>query len=271
MTFFNVRLGAWLGNPGRAFDRTVGGDGPRLSALYLAYEALGLTNDQKSYVYLSDGGHFEDLGLYEMVRRRCRLIIVSDADCDPHFEYEDFGNAIRKIRIDFGIDIRMNEFNMHPRGDVDSQGKEEIPAAWYCATGDIFYTDGPTGKLVYIKPGLYGHEPIDVMNYAAAHPDFPHESTADQWFDEPQFESYRRLGRYVADMAFRDLGAHSTVEEIVKTAGAPPAEHAKPSGLAPGKRAASLSAKEGGLTQVQAAPMTILQRRPRRGWLVFRR
>ena len=64
---------------------------------------FGLTTDDRPYVYLSDGGHFENLGLYEMVRRRCRFIVVSDAGCDPDFVFEDLGNAVRKIAIDLGI------------------------------------------------------------------------------------------------------------------------------------------------------------------------
>jgi hypothetical protein len=272
MTFFNVRLGTWLGNPGRNFDRTVDSEGPRLSALYLAFEAMGLTDDQKSFVYLSDGGHFEDMGLYEMVRRRCRLIVVSDAGCDPDFEFEDLGNAIRKIRIDFGIDITMSRINMHPRGDVDSEGQEHVYPGWYCATGDIAYAEGEPGKLIYIKPGLYGHEPVDVRNYAAKHPDFPHESTSDQWFDEPQFESYRRLGLYVAVEAFGKLNPNPTGEEVAKAAGTPPGAQAKQrSRPAAGKMAADLLDAKGEPDLGPTAMPTILHRKPRRGWLVFRR
>ena len=68
-------------------------------------EALGQTSDESEYVYLSDGGHFENLAIYEMVRRRCRTIVVLDGGCDPEFRYEDLGNALRKIRIDLGIPI----------------------------------------------------------------------------------------------------------------------------------------------------------------------
>ena len=209
MTLFNLRLGAWLGNPGRAGDETFKGDGPRFTAKYLAYEALGLTNDEADFVYLSDGGHFENLGLYELVRRRCRVIVVSDAGCDPDFLFEDLGNAVRKIRIDFGIDITFANFEMHPRLEA---GSSQPPAGRYWAIGKIHYPENVEGWLVYIKPGLYGGEPEDVLSYAATHPAFPHEPTSDQWFDESQFESYRRLGLHVAETLFGTKAGTFTAE-----------------------------------------------------------
>jgi Patatin-like phospholipase len=228
MTLFNLRLGAWLGNPGQpAGDKTFYSEGPRLSARSLMYEALGLTDSKKPYVYLTDGGHFENLGLYELVQRRCRLIVVSDAGCDPAFEFEDLGNAIRKIRIDLGIDILMDEIEMHPRSSVDEHGVEPIEPGLYFATGTIRYPElrevngkdeQLEGRLIYIKPGIYGKEPRDVLNYAATHPDFPHESTADQWFDEAQFESYRQLGEYVGKCLSGDLNENATIDEIVAAA-----------------------------------------------------
>ncbi len=217
MTLFNVRLGAWLGNPARPVgDRSSSTEGPRFSAKYFAYETMGLTNRRRPYVYLSDGGHFENLGLYELVQRRCRLIVVSDAGCDPGFEFEDLGNAIRKIRIDFGVDIEMDAMEMHPRADADADGVEPVRPGRYFATGTIVYPEGKKGRLIYVKPGIYGSEPRDVLNYAATHPDFPHESTSDQWFDESQFESYRRLGRHVAKRIFGTLHADASIEGVME-------------------------------------------------------
>ena len=109
LTLFNVRLGWWLGNPGPAGKKTYQEEGPKLAALPLLVEAFGMTTDQSGYVYLSDGGHFENLGLYEMVRRRCRLIILIDAGCDADFTFEDLGNAVRKIYIDLGIRITFDD------------------------------------------------------------------------------------------------------------------------------------------------------------------
>lgn len=196
MTLFNARLGVWLGNPGPLGAASYTRSGPRSSAMVLFAEALGQTDSDSRYVNLSDGGHFENLGIYEMVRRRCRHIVVCDAGSDPSCAYNDLGNAIRKIRIDFGIPVDFEDrIPVFPKS-------EPRPEARYCAIGRILYSavDGPEavdGTLVYIKPSIYEspYEPYDVYNYARSSAEFPHESTADQWFSESQFESYRALGR----------------------------------------------------------------------------
>ena len=190
LTLFNVRLGWWLGNPGAAGNNTYQKSNPGNGAKYLVDEALGRTNDEKPYVYLSDGGHFENLGLYEMVLRRCRTIVVIDADEDHDLSYENLGNAIRKIRTDLGISIEFSRFsNFRKRNDGDP--------TLYCSVGKIGYerAEGTKdGHLLYIKPTIRGDESADILSYEKQHPDFPHETTADQWFSESQFESYRALG-----------------------------------------------------------------------------
>ena len=105
MTFFNARLGWWLPNPGPNGKRVWDHASPRFSLAPLLNEALGKTTDENKWVYLSDGGHFENLGLYEMVMRRCKRIIVVDGGCDLDFKLEDLGNAVRKIQIDLGVPI----------------------------------------------------------------------------------------------------------------------------------------------------------------------
>jgi hypothetical protein len=192
MTLFNARLGWWLGNPGTHGNTTWYRPGPRFAFRPLISEALGRTTDTNPYVYLSDGGHFENLGLYSMVARRCHFIVASDAGCDEDYAFGDLGNAIRKIRIDLGIPIEFRGLNIG----------QDLPAGKYCALADVRYRcvdpDGVDGLLVYIKPTLTGGEPADVRNYRAKHPKFPHEPTMDQWFDESQFESYRALGLHIA-------------------------------------------------------------------------
>jgi hypothetical protein len=206
MALFNVRLGGWLGNPGKRGERTFRKRGPRFAVRPLLEETFGLTTNKKPYVFLSDGGHFENLGLYEMVLRRCRIIVVSDAGCDPKCELEDLGNAIRKIRIDLGVPIEFAEgFHIYGRGNQKGQ-------RW--AIGTIRYSAVDNGKsqeqdgvLIYIKPCFYsdGKEPIDVFNYATASITFPHETTADQWFSESQFESYRMLGCHTVQEVFNEI------------------------------------------------------------------
>lgn len=213
MTLFNVRLGWWLGNPASVrpslFDRFLGKLGlakallPRGERFYqlagpdhsmrpLLDEALGRTNDKNGYVYLSDGGHFDNLGLYEMVRRRCRYIVVSDASCDAKCNFEDLANAVRKVRIDLGIPIEIREILFFPDAENVKNGK-------YCAVGDIKYAavDGEgidDGKLIYIKPARHPQMPVDLYSHSQTNQFFPHEPTANQWFSESQFESYRNLG-----------------------------------------------------------------------------
>ena len=198
MTLFNARLGIWLGNPGKLGRYTASRSGPRFSSRVIFGEALGFTDSSHPYVNLSDGGHFENLGLYEMVRRRCRFIVVCDGGGDPACAFNDLGNAIRKVRIDLGIPIDFDQrIHIYPK---PATGKEPRPDARYGAVGTIRYSqvDGagvPDGTLIYVKPSICGTEPYDVTNYATSSPTFPHESTADQWFDETQFESYRALGK----------------------------------------------------------------------------
>jgi Patatin-like phospholipase len=196
LTLFNARLGWWLGNPGTAGSDTYMYSNPGNGAKYLIDEGLGRTNDQKPHVNLSDGGHFENLGLYEMVLRRCHTIVVIDADQDQNLAFEDLGNAIRKIRTDMGISIDFESFSNFKKHNEGSGGP-----TLYCSVGKIHYNrmdDSATddGLLIYVKPTITGKESADVLNYEQQHPEFPHESTADQWFTESQFESYRALGEF---------------------------------------------------------------------------
>src|SRR5262249_40947966 len=126
-----------------------------------------------------------------------------------------------------GIEIEMNGRNMHPRSAVDERGVEQIEPGRYFTTGTIHYPElagtGLVGKLVYIKPGIYGGEPGDVLSYAATHLDFPHESAVDQWFfPASQYESYRQLGRHIAERLFGLLGENATLEDIVNAAAPTP-------------------------------------------------
>ena len=198
LALFNVRLGWWLGNPGNEGEKTYRDEGPATAIKPLVEETFGLTTDDRPYVYLSDGGHFENLGLYEMVRRRCRFIIAVDAGCDEKFGFEDLGNAVRKIYIDLGIRIKFDRlYALRNRPDkVDP--KDPIP---YYALGQIDYADADgteagceNGCILYVKPAYHGTEGAGIRSYAALNLTFPHESTGDQFFTESQFESYRSLG-----------------------------------------------------------------------------
>ena len=207
MSLFNVRLGWWLPNPSEKFAAKWANDEPAFPLRESMREALARTSDDRDYVYLSDGGHFENLGLYEMVRRRCRRLVVVDATRDPEYRYEDLEASLRKIRVDFGISV---EF---PAGLPSAESAKRT--GQHFAIGKVRYgdVDGPTapdGTIVYLKPVLSGDEPLDVLNYAESTRKrgsvFPHQSTADQFFDESQFESYRLLGLHTVLKSFAGSG-----------------------------------------------------------------
>ncbi len=206
LTVFNVRLGWWIGNPWRS--RHWSRSGPAFAIGNLFAEVLGRTGDDRRFVYLSDGGHFENLGVYELVRRRCRFVLVCDAGADQKLSFDDLGNAIRKCRVDLGVEITLRTDPLRREDDGFSR--------WHCAVGDIDYgADQAKGTLLYLKATLTGDEPEDLLNYAARCTEFPHQSTGDQWFDESQFESYRRLGLHMVEAV---LGATARQEEAEATA-----------------------------------------------------
>ena len=163
------------------------------------------------YVYLSDGGHFENLGLYEMIRRRCRCIVVSDAGCDPAYGFEDLGNAVRKIAIDLGVYISFDKLH-----ELRARSKDGtmIKGAYY-AVGDDRLQDrtgmesmltgsrAENGYILYMKPGYHGTEGAGIVAYAkASTAHFRTRRRATSSSSESQFESYRTLGFEIAQAVF---------------------------------------------------------------------
>ena len=194
MTVFDVRLGWWLGNPRRNGPSKL--SSPVFGLKSLLNELVGRADDTSKFVNLSDGGHFDNMGIYELIRRRCAFIILCDAEQDPSYSFGGLGMAIRKCRIDFGAEITID-----PSRIVPKNGRSKA----HCAVGSIKYLDGSKGTLVYIKSSLTGDENEDVLEYHAGAPQFPHETTADQWFSESQFESYRALGYHATKDALTHI------------------------------------------------------------------
>jgi hypothetical protein len=195
--------------------------------VYLLAEFLArFPGTARRHWYLSDGGHFENLGGYELLRRRLPMIVIVDAEQDTDYTYGGLSNLVRKARLDFGAEIRfLSEVELNHEVDTsvrrhfgtleqlrrgtwkDGKLAEADPAglsAAHAAMAWITYDSGmePASRLLYIKPTLTGDEPEDVLQYHQAHPAFPHEPTSDQFFDEAQWESYRRLGEHIADALF---------------------------------------------------------------------
>jgi hypothetical protein len=230
LTLANARLGLWFGNPRNedAWKRSE----PPLGVGPVVRELLGLTTDFNPYVYLSDGGHYENLALWEMVARRCRFIIVSDAGCDPNYTFDDLANAVRRIRLDLGIPIQFPPIHITKAGQGRTNPHAAIGRIRY---GVVDGPDAPDGTILYLKATLSGDEPVDVKNFALSDPTFPHDSTGNQFFDEARFESYRTLGFHtVLSIAagLRNLdgvealcdAARKSLADLQTRATAPPAE-----------------------------------------------
>jgi hypothetical protein len=191
LTLLNIRLGYWLPNPRRVNTRRprrIGRLRPR--SWYLFREALGALDAESRLVNVSDGGHIENLGMYELLRRRCALIVAVDGEADPNRTFGGLTTLMRFAKIDLGVDIDLDLEELRP----DEEGLSR--ACW--ALGTIRYgrENGArqTGTLLYVKSSVTGEEALSVQKYRAENPTFPHQTTADQYFDEAQFEAYRALG-----------------------------------------------------------------------------
>ena len=187
LTVFNVRLGRWMGNPRKSKWKRAD---PQIGLFYLLKDLVGSSDINSEYVCLTDGGHFDNMGIYELVRRRCKHILVCDGEQDTDSSCEGFATAIRRCRIDFGVEIEIDI------EDITKKNAETSFAKQHFAKGKITYPGDkePSGILIYVKTSLTGNETVDVRQYHLANKTFPQQSTADQFFDESQFESYRKLG-----------------------------------------------------------------------------
>lgn len=257
---FNIRLGYWWqsgvapGKRDRVARRSITAKGlgalrkvcPLQAALLDEWLARFPGVARREW-YLSDGGHFENLGGYELIRRRLPLIIICDHEQDADSEFQGLGNLVRKARIDFDTEITFQD----QTGLATTFGKPAGPSDWrhwvgpldtlrrggrrredvqdpvtgdrrvrvtvdradyalaHAAVARIQYPPvrargwpAAHGWLLYIKPTMVGDEPVDVAHYHREHPDFPHQSTGDQFFDEAQWESYRRLGELIGGKLF---------------------------------------------------------------------
>lgn len=197
MTFLNVRLGYWLPHPGRVPLRGAGGRlrwYPAGLACYLR-ELLSRIDDRGDLVFLTDGGHLENTGAYELLRRRCAVVIASDAEEDPALAFGGLAALVRFARISLGTEIELDVAPLRRDAKGFSAAHGVVGTIRYPALDGV---PAETGTFVYLKSTLTGDEDVLIEEYRSRNDDFPHQSTADQVFDEAQFEAYRSLGEHIA-------------------------------------------------------------------------
>lgn len=203
--FSGIRLGYW-------WDRHAAGvreeaDRPGLpllrKTLYILRECFGAFSVHSSRNwFLSDGGHFENTGAYALLQRECELIVLADCGADPDYRFADLERLVRRARIDLqaGLSFMKPRNTGDPRlrgafGSLNDLASSESQAC--LALARIRYASGEEGRLVVVKPNVSTKLPIDLINFKAAHPDFPQQPTTDQFFDEAQWESYFQLGNVI--------------------------------------------------------------------------
>lgn len=218
LTILNIRLGHWVRNPGP--DRQGETARPWLAdepsgTRLLIHELAGTANARGEYIRLTDGGNFENLGVYELLRRRVRYIVTVDATENPNATSDNLGILVRLARVDFGIRIQLDT------SPLAVTLPDQLSRA-HVSIGRIRYDDVDKGQmpgiLVYVRATMTGDEPPDVQQYANTHPAFPREGTLDQSFSENQFESYRALGEHVAQTIFESAARELLADETTTDA-----------------------------------------------------
>jgi hypothetical protein len=192
MALFNVRLGYWIPNvgiPKPAYGRGVGVD-------YLLREMAGHMNENLPFLNLSDGGHIENLGVYELVRRKSKFIICVHGGASLGTERGDLQRLQRYLKIDLGIDL---EYDL---SDLQPDAARQVRA--YATLVKVKYAKDEVGWMIYLKPAITGGEPPYVLDLRCAVPEFPNEGLLDQAYSEEKFEAYRALGKWLAESLFRD-------------------------------------------------------------------
>ena len=196
MGLLNIRLGYWAPNPKLSKQTKV----PNffLPGFFEMFFRKQL-EEKSEFLQLSDGGHFENLGIYELIRRKASIIVACDAAADPTYDFTDLSNALEKVRADFGVLV---EIPTHQLEAMVPRKNSELDKSKFARKGfvvaDILYPDRKPGKLIYMKSTFFRALSADLYGYKQSHSEFPDEPTSDQFFDEKQFEAYRELGYQTA-------------------------------------------------------------------------
>jgi len=163
-------------------------------------ELFSRLDETSRWVNLSDGGHIENLAAIELLRRRCRYIVIGDGAADSAMSFKNLATLIRYARIDMGIEIEIDAEPLRQDEDGDSADHFALGRVNYPKLDGSGYED-EHGWILYLKSSISGDEEELIKQYRASSPMFPHESTADQFFSEGQFEAYRALGQHIAEKA----------------------------------------------------------------------
>jgi Patatin-like phospholipase len=196
----NVRLGVWLRNPQRPTPRALSELRllPRVygrlkraflepGAWFVLKEGLGLAGISGRYIHLADGGHWENLGLTELLRRRCTHVIIVDASADP--QLADIGRAISIARAELGAEVQLD-----PRSTIPNDANQATSPV---AVGRVTYADNTKGEIYYVRSVIWDGAPVDLQLLADRRNPFPNHPTADQFLSGETFDAYRALGHAV--------------------------------------------------------------------------
>jgi hypothetical protein len=211
MSLLNIRLGYWLRNP-KHHNRFARSPNHFFPGVTGTLDRLSLGS---SFLQIADGGDFENLGVYELLRRGVETIVVCDGTADPVPAFSDLQNLVTRAEADFGVTI---EFASPPLGVLmpSAPKQPQFPLSVLFAkepfvAGDIHYANGVVGKLFYIKPAIFDELQFSLLGFKGAFPEFPNDNTVNQFFSEARFEAYRELGFACASRMLDDQDVVSVV------------------------------------------------------------
>jgi hypothetical protein len=219
MTLANLRLGQWLANPRNLarpwWHRLLGLLPPAQAALLPLSFSFLRDAELRRRCFVSDGGHSENLGLWPLLKRRCKLMIVADASQDPEHTFDDFLKMCRRMRLYHGVKIvalKADRPDEAPPLDLDPlRLLTDLTCRRHCFMGRVLYPVDFMGQgegegfLIYLKPSMTRDEENDLWRHFRYRPPFPHDPTVNQVFDQDTVESYRQLGHHIGTMLGRRL------------------------------------------------------------------
>jgi hypothetical protein len=208
MALANIRLGVWIPKPKVAEKAAAHKHRVRSPGLlYLKREARGSTPLNASSVYVTDGGHYDNLGLVELLKRRCEWIWCIDASGDDIESFSTLGQAIALAQAEYDIKVSVDPIGtMQPDKDTPEYVKSPFCTATITYPPTTLGGKEGTGTLVVVKAGVPEHAPWAVDYYRAGHPSFPNDSTLHQLYTAERFDAYVALGNFSMELAFQDSG-----------------------------------------------------------------